>query len=109
MISRANFIQQAEWIKPCDRCGGQGHLLALPAYVMAENIRECTLVYIQCERCDQRISSDDVLGADPDLSDDYKTMEVVSVWNKQDCLFKLRAVPVSPKQKKLRAVSRPQS
>ena len=109
MISAANTVQPIPLLNPCDRCGGQGHLLSLPAHVMAENIRECTLVYIQCEKCSQRISSDDVLGANPDLCDDYKRVEVVSVWNDQGYAFRMKAVSASSDQKKLRAVSCPQS
>lgn len=71
-------------LKPCDRCGGAGQLLSLPAYVLAERICQCTLVYIQCDSCAQRISSDDVLGANPDITEVDKMLEVASVWNRQE-------------------------
>jgi hypothetical protein len=71
-------------ISPCDRCGAPGQLLALAAHVFGTGIRNSALVYIQCEACSHRITSDDLLGADPVISNISKMTEVVSVWNQQE-------------------------
>jgi hypothetical protein len=71
-------------ISPCDRCGAPGQLLALSAHVFGAGIRKSALVYIQCDACSHRITSDDLLGADPVISNLRKMSEVVSVWNQQE-------------------------
>lgn len=71
-------------INPCDRCGASAHLSSLPAHVFGEGIGHSALVYIQCEACSHRITSDDVLGTDPAFSDISKIIEVVSVWNQKE-------------------------
>ena len=71
-------------ISPCDRCGATGQFLALAAHVFGTGIRSSALVYIQCEACSHRITSDDLLGADPVISNIRKMSEVVSVWNQQE-------------------------
>jgi hypothetical protein len=75
---------QSPPISPCDRCGAPGQLLALAAHVFGTGIRKSALVYIQCEACSHRITSDDLLGADPVISNLRKLSEVVSVWNQQE-------------------------
>lgn len=76
----------------CDRCGGNAELHSLNAQVLAERIQECSLVYIQCQACLHRISSDDVLGANPGISELDKVLELVSVWNQQEYIFQLNAI-----------------
>jgi hypothetical protein len=71
-------------ISSCDRCGALGHLFALDAHVFGTDIRKSTLVYIQCEACSHRITSDDLLGTDPVIGNIRKMVEVVSVWNQQE-------------------------
>ncbi len=71
-------------INPCDRCGALAQLSSLPAHVFGVGIRHSALVYIQCEACSHRITSDDVLGPDPTFSDISKMIEVVSVWNQKE-------------------------
>lgn len=71
-------------INACDRCGAPGQLLALAAYVFGTGIRKSALVYIQCEACSHHISSDDLLGADPVITNISKMTEVVRVWNQQE-------------------------
>jgi hypothetical protein len=68
-------------INPCDRCGAMGHLSVLPAQFFGTGIQQSALLYIHCEACSHRITSDDVLGADPVFSNLRKMTEVVSVWN----------------------------